>query len=47
MLDERWSAGVSRLLGFIAELARERRTWVVCGDEFADWLRRPTAALTS
>lgn len=47
MLDERWSAGVSRLLAFTAELARERRTWVVAGDEFADWLRDPNAALTS
>jgi peptidoglycan/xylan/chitin deacetylase (PgdA/CDA1 family) len=47
MLDDRWSAGVSRLLGVVAELARERHTWVVSGDEFADWLRGPTAALTS
>jgi peptidoglycan/xylan/chitin deacetylase (PgdA/CDA1 family) len=40
LLDERWSAGVRRLLGFIAELVRERRTWVVPGGEFADWLRK-------
>jgi peptidoglycan/xylan/chitin deacetylase (PgdA/CDA1 family) len=47
MLDEGWSAGVDRLLGFVAELARERRTWVVAGGEFADWLHGAGAALTS
>jgi peptidoglycan/xylan/chitin deacetylase (PgdA/CDA1 family) len=47
MLDERWCAGVDRLLGFIAELARERRTWVVGGGEFSDWLLGSGAALTS
>jgi peptidoglycan/xylan/chitin deacetylase (PgdA/CDA1 family) len=39
MLDDRWLAGVGRLLEFMAELVRERRTWVVPGGEFADWLR--------
>jgi len=47
MLDERWSAGVARLLGFVAELARERRTWVVAGDPFVDWLSDPKTALRS
>ena len=49
MLDERWSAGVARLLGFVAALARERRTWVVAGDEFADWLqtRKPRSGPSS
>jgi peptidoglycan/xylan/chitin deacetylase (PgdA/CDA1 family) len=47
MLDERWSTGVARLLGFVAELARERRTWVVPGDAFVDWLHDPKAALRS
>jgi peptidoglycan/xylan/chitin deacetylase (PgdA/CDA1 family) len=47
MLDERWSAGVGRLLGFMAELVRERRTWVVAGDEFVDWLHGSRAALSS
>jgi hypothetical protein len=47
MLDERWSACVARLLGFVAELARERRTWVVAGDAFADWLHGSKAALRS
>ncbi len=47
MLDERWSTGVARLLGFVAALARERRTWVVPGDAFADWLHDPKAALRS
>ena len=47
MLDDRWSAGVARLLGFVAELARERRTWVVSGDEFAEWLQHSKAALRS
>lgn len=39
MLDEAWSDGVQRLLGFIRELVRERRTWAACGGAFADWLR--------
>jgi len=47
MLDERWAGGVSRLLAFIAELARERRTWVIAGGVFADWLMSTGAALTS
>jgi hypothetical protein len=47
MLDERWAGGVSRLFAFMAELARERRTWVVAGGVFADWLMRKGAALTS
>ena len=47
MLDERWAGGVSRLFAFIAELARERRTWVVAGDAFADWLTSAGAALAS
>jgi peptidoglycan/xylan/chitin deacetylase (PgdA/CDA1 family) len=37
MLDEAWAAGVGRLLGTIAGLARTRRTWVVPGNVFADW----------
>jgi len=44
MLDDAWSDGVERLLGFIRELVRERRTWAVPGGAFADWLR---AARTS
>jgi peptidoglycan/xylan/chitin deacetylase (PgdA/CDA1 family) len=47
MLDEGWAGGVSRLFAFIAELARERRTWVVPGGVFADWLMSAGAALTS
>jgi Polysaccharide deacetylase len=47
MLDERWAGGVSRLFAFMAELARERRTWVVAGGMFADWLMATGAALTS
>ncbi|HTP23053.1 MAG TPA: polysaccharide deacetylase family protein [Solirubrobacteraceae bacterium] len=47
MLDERWSTAVERLLGFVAALARERRTWVVAGDAFADWLHDPKPALRS
>jgi len=47
MLDEGWAGGVSRLLAFTAELARERRTWVVAGGVFADWLLSSGAALTS
>ena len=47
MLDERWAGGVSRLFAFIAELARERRTWVIAGGVFADWLMSTGAALTS
>ena len=47
MLDEGWAGGVSRLLAFIAELARERRTWVIAGGVFADWLMSSGAALTS
>jgi Polysaccharide deacetylase len=47
MLDERWAGGVSRLFAFMAELARERRTWVVTGGAFADWLIGKGAALTS
>ena len=39
MLDEAWADGVVRLLGFIRELVRERRTWAVPGGAFADWLR--------
>jgi peptidoglycan/xylan/chitin deacetylase (PgdA/CDA1 family) len=47
MLDERWSGGVSRLFAFMAALARERRTWVVAGGVFADWLMPRGAALSS
>ena len=47
MLDERWAGGVSRLFAFMAELARERRTWVVTGGAFADWLIRKGTALAS
>ena len=47
MLDEHWAGGVSRLLAFMAELARERRTWVVAGGVFADWLLSAGVALTS
>ena len=47
MLDERWSAGLERLFGFMAELAAERRTWVVGGGTFADWLLGDGDALTS
>lgn len=47
MLGEGWAGGVSRLLAFIAELARERRTWIVTGGAFADWLMSTGAALTS
>jgi peptidoglycan/xylan/chitin deacetylase (PgdA/CDA1 family) len=47
MLDEAWASGVSRLLAFSAELARERRTWVVAGGVFSDWLMSSGAALTS
>ena len=47
MLDKRWAAGVSRLFAFIAELARERRTWAVAGGVFATWLAGTGAALTS
>ncbi len=47
MLDERWAGGVKRLFGFMAELASERRTWVVSGGVFADWLMSAGAALTS
>ena len=47
MLDEQWATGAARLLGFVGALARERRTWVVAGDAFADWLTDPTAALRS
>ena len=47
MLDERWAGGVSKLFAFIAELARERRTWAVAGRVFADWLTGTGAALTS
>ena len=47
MLDEGWAGGVSRLFAFIAELARERRTWVAPGGVFADWLMSAGAALTS
>ncbi len=47
MLDERWAGGVSRLFAFIAELQRERRTWVVAGGAFAGWLMSGGAALTS
>lgn len=39
MLDDGWADGVHRLLDFIRALARERRTWVVSGEVFADWLR--------
>ena len=39
MLDDEWSDGVHRLLGFIRELVRERRTWAVPGGAFAGWLR--------
>jgi peptidoglycan/xylan/chitin deacetylase (PgdA/CDA1 family) len=37
MLDGAWAAEVSRLLASIAGLARDRRTWVVPGNVFADW----------
>ncbi len=37
MLDDAWAAGVSRVLGAIADLAEQRRTWVVPGGLFADW----------
>ena len=47
MLDERWAGGVSRLFAFMAALARERRTWVVAGGVFADWLMTKGAALSS
>ena len=47
MLDERWAGGVLRLFEFMAELARERRTWVVGGGAFADWLMSAGVALTS
>ncbi len=47
MLDAAWADGVTRLFAFIAELARERRTWVVAGGAFADWLMSAGAALTS
>jgi peptidoglycan/xylan/chitin deacetylase (PgdA/CDA1 family) len=39
MLDDAWFAGVQRLLGLIGELAQRRRTWVVPGGRFGDWLR--------
>jgi peptidoglycan/xylan/chitin deacetylase (PgdA/CDA1 family) len=39
MLDDAWTDGVHRVLGFIRELVRERRTWAVPGGAFADWLR--------
>ena len=38
MLDEAWFAGVERLLELIGELAHRRRSWVVSGGRFADWL---------
>jgi hypothetical protein len=38
MLDEAWAAGVSQLLATVERLARDRRTWVVPGAVFADWL---------
>jgi hypothetical protein len=31
----------------MAELARERRTWVVSGDTLVDWLHGSPAALSS
>jgi peptidoglycan/xylan/chitin deacetylase (PgdA/CDA1 family) len=37
MLDEAWAAGVSRVLGAVADLAERRRAWVVPGGLFADW----------
>ena len=40
MLDGQWRSGVRRLLSLMAELARERRAWVVPGGFFADWLTR-------
>jgi peptidoglycan/xylan/chitin deacetylase (PgdA/CDA1 family) len=39
MVDEAWFAGVQRLLGMLAELAQQRRSWVVPGGRFAAWLR--------
>jgi hypothetical protein len=39
MLDDAWTDGVHRVLGFIRELVRERRTWAVPGGAFAGWLR--------
>ena len=47
MLDTAWADGVARLFAFMAELARERRTWVVAGGAFADWLMSAGAALAS
>jgi hypothetical protein len=47
MLDERWSAGVWKLFGSIAELAHDRRAWVVSGGALADWLTSAGDALTS
>ena len=40
ILDAQWRAGVRRLLSLMAELARERRAWVVPGGFFADWVTR-------
>jgi peptidoglycan/xylan/chitin deacetylase (PgdA/CDA1 family) len=37
MLDDAWAAGVGRVLGAIADLARNDRAWVVRGGRFADW----------
>jgi peptidoglycan/xylan/chitin deacetylase (PgdA/CDA1 family) len=44
MLDGEWRAGVRRLLALMADLARERRAWVVPGGFFSDWLTAQAVA---
>ena len=44
MLEEAWAAGVARVLGAVAELARDGLTSVVPGGVFADWLRGALAS---
>ena len=39
MLDDAWAAGVSQVLGAVADLARDGLTSVAPGGVFADWLR--------
>ncbi len=39
MLDEAWSAGVTKVLSALAELAQDGLTSVAPGGVFADWLR--------
>ncbi len=39
MLDPEWSAGVSKVLSAVAEMARDGLTYVVPCGVFADWLR--------